>query len=119
MNVETTEVLAEFLLLLRSDILEVLVSEDHHTTLGYQQRELILLDVRQLGQLKPSDLSADTRCQFGGLHVRIVLGQKVWLCRIRVETTVLEVKQFGGRELGGGVIDGKVRRIFGLLCTLA
>lgn len=119
MDVETAKVLAEFLLLLRSDILEVLVTEDYNTTLGYQQCELILLGVRQLGQLKATNFSADTGCQFGGLQVRIVLGQKVWLCRIRVQTTVLEVKQFGGRELGGGVIDGEVRRIFGLLCTLA
>lgn len=117
-NMETAKVLAEFLLLLGSDILEVLVTEDHNTTLGYQQGELILLDVCQLRQLKTSDFSADTGCQFGCLQVRIFLGQKVWLCWICVETTVLEVKQFGGRELGGGVIDGEVRRIFGLLCTL-
>lgn len=115
---ETAKVLAEFLLLLRSDILEVLVTKDDNTTLGYQQCELILLGVRQPRKLKASDFGADTGCQFGGFHVRVVLGQKIWLCRIRVETTVLEFKHFGGRELGGGVIDGEVCRIFGLFCTL-
>lgn len=115
---KTAKVLAEFLLLLGSDVLEILVTKDYNTALGYQQCELILLSVCQLGQLKASDFSADTGCQFGGFQVRIVLGQKVWLCRIRVETTVLEVKQFGGQELGGGVINGEVRRVFGLVCKL-
>lgn len=48
-NVKTSKILAEFLLLLRPNVLEVLVTEHHNTALSYQQCELILLSVRQLG----------------------------------------------------------------------
>lgn len=51
MNMETAEVLPELLLFLRPDVLEVLVAENYNTTLGDQQRELILLSIGQLGQL--------------------------------------------------------------------
>ena len=117
-DVEAAEVLTEFLLLLGTNVLEVLVAEDYNAALGYQQCELILLGVRQLGELQAGDLGADTRCQLGGLQVRILLGQKVWLCRVRIKTAVLEVEQFGGQKLGGRVIDGEVRRIFGLSIRL-
>lgn len=49
MNMKTSKILAEFFLLLRPNILEVLVAEHHNTALSYQQCELILLSVRQLG----------------------------------------------------------------------
>lgn len=92
MDVETAKVLAELLLLLGTNILEVLVTEDYNTTLGYQQGELVLLGVRELRQLQPGDLGADSGRQFCDLQARVVLEQKVWLCRIRVQPTVLEIK---------------------------
>ena len=92
MDMKAAKVLAEFLLLLGPDVLEVLVAEYYNTTLGYQQRELILLGVGQLGQLQARDLGADTRCQFGDLQVGSILGQKVGFCGIRVVSPVLEVK---------------------------
>lgn len=70
---ETAKVLTEFLLLLRTNILEVLVPEHDNTALGYQQGELILLGVRQLRQLKACDLSTNTWCQLGDLQARIIL----------------------------------------------
>lgn len=72
-DVQTTEVLAEFLLFLWTNILEVLVTEHHNTALGYQQSKLILLRVSQLRQLQASDLGADTGCQLCDLQVVISL----------------------------------------------
>lgn len=115
---ETTKVLAECLLLLGPDILEVLVAEDDDTALGDQQGELVLLGIGQLRQLQARDLSADARCQLCDFQVGISLWQKVWLCRVCVEAAVLEVEQFCGRELGGGVVDREVSGIFGLAIRL-
>lgn len=70
---KTAKVLTKFLLFLGSDVLEVLVAEHHDTSLGYQQGKLIFLSVCQLGQLYARNFSADTRCQFGDLQVRISL----------------------------------------------
>lgn len=114
MYVETAKVLAKLLLLLRTNVLEVLVTEDYNTTLGYQQGELVLLGVRELGQLQPGDFGADSGRQLGDLQAGVILGQKVRLCRIRVQPAVLEIKELGGRELGGGVVNREICSIFGL-----
>lgn len=51
MNVKSAKVGSEFLLLLWTDILEVLITEDHDSALCDEQGQLILLDVRELRQL--------------------------------------------------------------------
>lgn len=111
---ETAKVLAELLLLLWPDVLEVLVTENYNTTLGYQQGELVLLGVRELGQLQAGDFGADSGRQLGDLQAGVILGQKVWLCRICLQPAVLEIKELGGRELGGGVVNREVGSILGL-----
>lgn len=82
--------MAELLLLLRANVLEVLVSEDYHATLGYEPGKLVLLSVGQLRKLETRDLGPHTRRQLGHLQAGVVLVQEVRLCGIRIETTILE-----------------------------
>lgn len=51
MNMQRPKMRPELLLLLDTDILEVLVAEYHHATLGDEQRELVFLCVTELGEL--------------------------------------------------------------------
>lgn len=48
MNMQRSEVSANRLLLLDTNVFEVLVTEDHNASLGDQQSKLILLHITQL-----------------------------------------------------------------------
>ncbi len=48
MNMKSTEVLCELLLLLRPDVLEVLISEHNYTSFSYKKCKFVLLVVGQL-----------------------------------------------------------------------
>jgi hypothetical protein len=48
--------LAKFFLLCRTDVFEILIPEDHNTTFRNQQGKLVLLSIRELGQLQSFDL---------------------------------------------------------------
>lgn len=111
---QAAKVPAELLLLLRANVLEVLVPEDHHAALGDEQGELVLLRVGQLRELEARDLGSHARRQLGGLHAGVALAQKIGLCGIGIQTTVSEAEQLGTGELGGRVVDGEVCPIFGL-----
>ena len=51
-NMQSAKVLAKFFLSLRSDVLEVLFTEDYNATLSNQESKLILLDISKSGKLK-------------------------------------------------------------------
>lgn len=48
MNMKSTKVLSELLLLLSTNIFEVLVSEDYNTSLGNKQGKFVFLDITEL-----------------------------------------------------------------------
>jgi hypothetical protein len=114
MNVETAEVFAKLLLLLRADIFEVLISKHNHATFSDEQREFVFLRVAQLGELEATDLSADARRQFRGFHGGISFWQKAGLCWVRIMATVVEIKELCRWKLGGCVVDWEVRSVFRL-----
>ena len=69
MNMQTSIVFAELQPLLDAD---VLVTEKDDTTLGYQQSQIVLLLVSQLGQLNAVHLGTDMRRQVKDLLSIIV-----------------------------------------------
>lgn len=83
MNMETSEILAELLLLLDPDVLKVLSAEDDDAPFGDQQGELVLLLVGQLRELETADLRADTRRELRDLHVGVFQPEEMRLCFIR------------------------------------
>ncbi len=54
-----SKVSAESLLLVDSDILEILVTEDDDAAFGDQERQLVLLQVVQFRELQSSDLGTN------------------------------------------------------------
>jgi len=83
-NVQPAKVLPELLLLLRTDVLEVLVTEDHHAPLRNQQCELSLLGISQLRELESADFSADSRRQASHHHIWIIRRQQIWFCWVGI-----------------------------------
>jgi hypothetical protein len=79
MNVEPAKVLAKLLLLLDSDILEVLTPKHNHPPFGNQQRQLVLLIVRQLGELKTGDLRSNSGSELRDFDVWIAQPEKMRL----------------------------------------
>lgn len=74
MNFNFTKVLPKFLLLLRR---QLLIPQKHHTPLRNQQRQLILLHIRQILQLQSLNLGPDIRRQvrdFGRRRKQVLLG---------------------------------------------
>lgn len=46
-DVQSSKILPELLLLLRSDVLEILAAEDDHSALSDQQSQLVLLSIAE------------------------------------------------------------------------
>lgn len=61
------------LLLLWSDVLEVLVPEDYDASFCYELGKLILLSAGQPRKLETRDLGSGTRRQLGDLQLRVDL----------------------------------------------
>jgi hypothetical protein len=111
-DVQRPKVAAKLLLLLDADVLEVLVAEHDHATLGDEKRELVLLLVVELGKLEAADLGANDGRQFGHVEVRVVLGKEVWLLLLRHQSPVVKLERLESGEMGLLVVDGKIRRVF-------
>ncbi|KAI9172822.1 hypothetical protein HJFPF1_02336 [Paramyrothecium foliicola] len=60
MDVERTGVLSKLLLLLQSNVFEILISEDNDSSLGNHQSQFILLLNTQLRQLPSKDFTPDS-----------------------------------------------------------
>jgi hypothetical protein len=109
------KVRAEFLLLLDTDILEVLASEDDYTSLCDQKCELIFLHISQFRELEAFDLSSDARSQFRDFNFTICGVEEMGFCFVSFRATVDEFKWFRGWEFGGLIIDWEVMVVFVLL----
>lgn len=80
MDMQRSKIPPKFLLFLNPNVLKVLVPEDHHTPLGNEQRQLVLLEVVELRELQAADLGADDGRELGHLEVRVLLAiQKIGL----------------------------------------
>lgn len=79
MDVEPTKVLAKLLLLLDADVLEVLAPEHNHPPFRDQQRQFVLLVVRQLGELKAGNLRSNTWSELRDFDVRVAQSEEVRL----------------------------------------
>lgn len=98
----------KLLLLLWSNIFEVLPTEDHNPPLCNQQRKFILLRVIQLRQLKASDLGTDNWRDFGDLELRVGAGQQSRLGFVRCKSPIRELKRLNRVKVSLFVIDGEI-----------
>ncbi len=108
MNVKRPKVAPELLLLVDTDILEVLVPEDDDTTLGDQQRQLILLPVGKLRQLQTAHLGANYGCNLGHRKAGIILGEEVRLVLFGDKAAVVELEGQEGWKGGCLVVHWKL-----------
>lgn len=108
MNVQRAEISRKLCLLLWSNILKVLPTEDDHTPLCNQQRKFILLRVIQLRQLKTSNLSSDHWRNFGDLEFRVGAGQQSRLGFVRCKSPVRELERLDRVKVSLFVIDGEI-----------
>lgn len=111
MHMQPAKVPAKLLLPLHTNVLEVLAPEHHDAPFGNQQRELVLLLVRQLGELEAGDLGADAGGQLRDLDVGVVQPEDMRLGFVGEETAVGELEGLGGWECGGFVVDREVVRV--------
>lgn len=74
MNVQRPKVPPKLLLLLNTNVFEVLVPEDHDATLGNEKGQLVLLEVVELRELQAADLSTNDGSELGDLEVWVLLG---------------------------------------------
>lgn len=109
MNVQRPKVSPKLLLLLDTNVLEILVTEDDQTPLRNKEGQLVFLLPSQLRQLKTADLSPDDGSNLRDGQVGIVvLGEEVPLLPVRHEAPVVEFEGLGGWECGRFVVDGEV-----------
>lgn len=108
MNVQWAEISRKLCLLLWSNILKVLPTEDDHTSLCNQQCKFILLRVIQLRQLKASNLGSDHWRDFGDLEFRVGAGQQSRLGFVRCKSPVRELKRLDRVKVSLFVIDGEI-----------
>jgi hypothetical protein len=114
MNVQRAEILAEFLLLLRANVFEVLVPKHDDTALGNEQSKLILLNIGELRQLKTLDLGSNAWRELGDGDIGVIGIQQVGLRWVGIKTTIVDLEWFSWRENGGVVVHGEIIHIFGL-----
>lgn len=107
-DVQGTKVSTEFFLLCYADVLEVLVAEDNDAAFGDQQREFILLQVAELGELQTADFGADYGGEFGYFEVWVSLGEEVGFFFVGHEAAVVEFEGLEGREAGFVVVDREI-----------
>jgi hypothetical protein len=79
MDVQWPKVLSKSLLLLWSNVFEVLVTENDNSAFREQQGKLILLLIGQAGQLEATNLRSDGWRQFGDFDNWIIVPNQVWL----------------------------------------
>ena len=115
MHVESTKVRSKSFLLFNSDVLEILTAEDYDASLGNEQCKLIFLDIGQLRKLKAFDFRSNARSKFCNLQFGVLRIQKVWLCFVCLQSTIDELKRFGGWEGGGFIVDREIVVVF-VLC---
>lgn len=108
MNVQWAEISRKLCLLLWSNILEILPTEDDYTPLCNQQRKFVLLRVIQLRQLKASNLGTDNWCDFGDLELRVGAGQESRLGFVRCESPIRELERLDRVKVSLFVIDGEI-----------
>lgn len=106
------KVSCKFLLLLRSNVLEILVTENHDAPLSNQQRQLILLRVVQLRELKSSNLGSNHWGELGHLEVGVAVGQKSRLGLVCCETPIRELERLDRAKVSLLIIDGKIVMVF-------
>lgn len=111
MNMQRSEVFAKSLLLLDTNVLEVLVSEDDNASLGDQQSKLVLLLIVQLRELQTSDLGANDRRKLADLDVRVVLGDEVGLVFVGIKATVVELERLKGSQVCLLIVYREIRLV--------
>jgi hypothetical protein len=76
-DVEFTKILSKLLLLLWTDILEILATENDNPSLRNKQGQFILLFIAKLAQLQALDFSSDARGQSRDHYIGIII-LKTW-----------------------------------------
>ncbi len=109
MNVQLSKVLSKLLLLLGTNILEVLASEDNNSSLGNQKSKLIFLLIAQLAELQPFDLSSNARGKFCDCGTR---SEEMRLGLFGESALVREVKGLGCWKDSGVIIHWEIGIVF-------
>ncbi len=112
MNVKPAKVRAKLFLLLNTDVLEVLASENDYSSFCNEKCQLIFLHVGQFGELKPFDLGSNARGQFRDLDFAVFCVKKMGLRFIRFQPTINELKWFRRWELGSLIVNGEITIVF-------
>lgn len=119
MDMQLPEILPEFLLLLRTDILEVLPTEDHNAPLCNQKCKFILLLIAELAQLQALYFSTNSRSQLFDRHVCIISFEQMWLRFVCEGSFVSEFERLRGWENGRVVIDWQIVRVLVLQASVS
>jgi hypothetical protein len=112
MDVESAKIRAKGLLLLNTDILEILASEDDNTSLSNQERELVFLDLCQLGELKTFDFSAHARGQFGYLELGVLRVKEMGFSFVCFQSAIYKFEWLGWWKFSGFIVDREIVIIF-------
>lgn len=112
MHVKSAKVRAKLFLLLNTNILKVLSSENNNPSLSNQQGKFVFLHISQLGELQALDLSAHSRSQFRNLEFGVVRVEEVWFVFVGLDPAVDELEWLGWWEFGGLIIDREIAIVF-------
>lgn len=114
MDMKPTKVLPKLLLFLQPNILEVLIPKHHHTSLGHEQCEFVLLCIGKLGELEPFNLGPDSGCQTSDLDAGIACLEQVRFGFVCFESTMNGLEWLDWRKSGGLVVH---RQVVGILVS--
>jgi hypothetical protein len=112
MHVKSAEVRAKLFLLLNTNILEVLSSENNNTSLSNQQGKFVFLHISQFGELQALDLSAHSRSQFSNLKFGVVRIEEVEFVFVGLGSAVDELEWLGWWEFSDLIIDREIAIVF-------
>ena len=112
MHVKSAKVRAKLFLLLNTNILKVLSSENNNTSLSNQQGKFVFLHISQLGELQTLDLSAYSRSQFRNLEFGVLRVEEVGFGFVGLAPAVDELEWLGWWEFGGLIIDREIVVVF-------
>jgi hypothetical protein len=112
MHVKSAKVRAKIFLLINTNILKLLSSENNNTSLSNQQGKFVFLHISQLGELQALDLSAHSRSQFRSLKFGVVRIEEVGFVFVGLGPTVDELEWLGWWEFGGLVINREIAIVF-------